>query len=452
MDVFVARHAIFNRDLSLFGYELQFRPLAQESAECADDTATLRLLANTLLSSGLEKLSANAPVFINFNREVLTSGWTSVFHPKSMVEEILESVDSGEQVIASCLEQNKLAYMLGLDEVVGTNQEPGVFAGKNFIKVDFCRTTKEEQVALARKLKKRGKRLVAGKVETPEDFKWAFDSGYDLFQGFFFARPTILKGRQVPVTKVNAVRMIRELQRSELDFVKLENLIRCDVSLSYKLFRYVNSALFSQPRQISSVKEALMIMGEIDVRRWMTLVTLPGLAAGKSSELIVHALVRARFCELLAEAASLTDASDAFLMGLFSLLDVLLDRPIADVLSEMSLPPSIKEPLLDVNYESPLAHVFRTAVNYQTADWIELEREIRHLPLRANQIPGDYLDAVSWSSEMFAGITCERPKELRASKENSWEALMAAQNANKGAPEASRPKSLATAGPVLVKR
>lgn len=427
VDVFVARHAIFNRDLSLFAYELLFRSCGQNQCDRSDATATLQVLANTLLSAGLEKLTNNAPAFINFGRDLITSHWTSVFPPSSVVIEILESVDAGEDVIAACQELKNAGYLLALDDVDGSEREESLLAVANFVKVDFRITSKEEQLALAHKLKGRGKRLIAEKVETPEEFKWAYDAGYDLFQGFFFARPTLLKGRHVPVGKVNALRMIRELQRPELDFPKLENLIRCDVSLSYKLFRYVNSALFSRPREISSVKEALMIMGEIDVRRWMTLVTLPGLAAGKSNELIVHALVRARFCELLAERAHIPEAGDAFLLGLFSLLDVLMDRALPEVLAEMPLPPAIKQALLDPADAGPLARVYRVAVSYQTAEWSDVEREAATLSIPMDRIAGDYLDAVGWSTEMFAGISCEGPKDLRKGSQDSWQKMMALQ-------------------------
>ena len=166
------------------------------------------------------------------------------------------------------------------------------------------------------------------------------------------------------------------------------------------------------------------------MRRWMTLATLPDLASGTAGELIVHALVRARFCELLAKAAGLRETADSFLIGLFSLLDALVDRPLTDVLSEMALPDRIGLPLLDPAHASPLGHVFRAAVAYQTADWNSLEKELADVRVAGNQISDEYLQALSWSSEMFSGITCEVPKSIQQSRggDASWASLMAMQS------------------------
>jgi c-di-GMP-related signal transduction protein len=403
VEVFVARHAIFDRNLSLFGYELLFRSCQRNSCDETDDTAsTLQVLANSLLSSGLDAISCNAPVFINFGQELLTSEWTSLFPPKSLVIEILESVKPDPEVIASCLNLKKLGYVLALDDVVGNTQPNAELIDvANFVKVDFRCTSKAEQAELARTLKDSGKRLLAEKVETHEEFQWACEAGYDYFQGFFFARPTLLKGHHIPNMKVNALRLLRELQRPDLDFFRLEGLIKLDISLTYKLFRYVNSALFARSSQVASIKEALIVLGELDARRWITLATLPGLAVGTTRELIVHALVRARFCEMIAAAARLSEPSDAFLVGMFSLLDALVDRPLPEVLLELNLPTPISNALLNVGANTGIAAVFQTALAYEAGNWAALDGLVQQLALRGQVISDLYLEAIRWSGEMF---------------------------------------------------
>lgn len=404
VDVFIARHAIFDRNLSLFGYELLFRSCQQNVCTVRDDTnTTLQVLANSLLSSGLEVLACNAPVFINFGEQLLTSEFTSLFPPKSVVIEILETVKPSPQVIASCIELKKMGYLLALDDVLGdrrSDDELGALA--NFVKVDFRGTTRDDQARLAKAFSGRGRRLIAEKVETHEEFEWAREAGYDYFQGFFFAKPTLLKGQQVPSIKINSLRLLKELQNDDLDFRKIEDIIRCDISLSYKLFRYVNSALFARAKAISSVRDALVVLGELDTRRWITLATLPGLAVGSVRELIVHALVRARFCERLADAAGILPASDAFLVGMFSLLDALVNRPLSEILLELNLPASIRAPLLGTAGPTGVSTVYDIALRYEAGDWDALDTLMQRLFLPAGSISDVYMEAVVWANQMFS--------------------------------------------------
>jgi len=403
MEVFVARHAIFDKSLSLFGYELLFRSAQRDSADVLDDTAsTLQVLANALLSSGLDTLSSNTPAFVNFGRELLTSDWTSLLPPSAVVVEILESVDPDPQVIEACHNLQKQGYRLALDDVTGTAEEKGPLLDLvNFVKVDFRATSRDEQMRLATLLRPRGRKLLAEKVETYQEFVWACEAGYDYFQGFFFARPALLRGHHIPGTKIDALRLLRELRHPELDFDRLEEMIRCDISLTYKLFRYVNSALFARRHELRSIKEALLVLGESGIRRWITLATLPALAAGTAHELMVHALVRARFCELLADAAHSRPSSDAFLAGLFSLLDALVDRPLLEILPELSLPEHINRVLLGTALNSPLAAVYRTVLAYERGEWESLDALIQTLKIPHSLVSDFYLQAISWAREML---------------------------------------------------
>ena len=402
MDVFIARHAIFDRSLSVLGYELLFRSCVSERAGVTDDTSsTLQVLANALLSSGLHTVCSSSPVFLNFGREMLTSQWTSLFPPQSVVIEILETVRPDREVIEACRTLRNMGYLLALDDVVEERVDEELVDLVNFVKIDFRQTTKQAQRALAEKYHARGKLVLAEKVETHEDFTWASEVGYDYFQGFFFAKPTLLKGRQIPNMKVNALRLLRESQSADLDFHRLEKVIKCDVSLTYKLFRYVNAALFARARPISAIREALVAMGELDIRRWITLVTLPDLAVGGIRELVTHALIRARFCETLASAAGILHSSDAFLVGMFSLLDALVDRPLADVISELSLPEGIAKPLLDQHDKSKVATVYRIALRYEAGEWEQVTSLVETIGLTSRLIPGIYFEAINWSNHTF---------------------------------------------------
>jgi c-di-GMP-related signal transduction protein len=409
VEVFIARHAIFDRNLALFGYELLYRSHRLDQAGVVDDTAsTLQVLATSLLASGLDMVRSEVPAFINFGQDLLITEWTSLFPPENVVIEILETVQPDENVIAACLELKKLGYQMALDDVTESTSCLADFA--KFVKVDFRLTTREQQVDLASEFRKKGKRLLAEKVETHEEFEWALKAGYDYFQGFFFARPMLLKGHQIPSVKVNALRLLQETQHEDLDFDRLESIIKCDISLSYKLFRYVNSALFARSKAISTVRHALVCLGEVDIRRWVVLATLPTLGSGSVGELIAHALVRARFCEMLAQAIHLPNPSDAFLVGMFSLLDAFVHRPLPEILGEMSLSDSIKGPLLGSGTKGPIDLVYEAALRYEAGDWNALPPLAQSLGLVGVAIADLYISAIDWSNRTLNLLGIRPPR------------------------------------------
>ena len=211
-------------------------------------------------------------------------------------------------------------------------------------------------------------------METYEEFEWARAAGYDYFQGYFFARPTVIQSQQVPAAKLHCLRLLSELQKPDLDFKRLEALIRVDVALTYKLLRYVNSALFGRHDEIQSIERALMIVGSDDIRRWVALATLSMLATDKPGELAKLSIVRARFCERLTQLAGIAQQNEAFLMGMFSLLDALLDRPLDEALSSVSVGTDVMKALLGTApNEDVLSKIHRLTRCYEQGDWDEVE-------------------------------------------------------------------------------
>jgi c-di-GMP-related signal transduction protein len=216
------------------------------------------------------------------------------------------------------------------------------------IKVDLRATSRREQKRLLARYRQRGIQMLGEKVETLEEFQWAWNAGYDYFQGYFFARPTIVRGRQVPAVKVSCLNLLREVQQKELDFSRIQSLIENDVSLSYRLLRYVNSALFGSRVEIHSIRNALSRVGEDGVRHWAVLAALPILAKDKPSELITLSLVRAHFCDSLSKLARFPAGQYAYLMGLFSLIDALIDLPLEEALRRADVAPPISGALLKI--------------------------------------------------------------------------------------------------------
>jgi c-di-GMP-related signal transduction protein len=412
MDALVARQAIFDRDRRVYGYELLFRSDAarNEFDGTEGNLATRQVLANSLLVIGLDNLVGTKKAFVNFGRGPLVQGWHASLPRGSTVIEVLESVEPDAEVLDACRKLRAQGYQIALDDFVLRPGWEGLLEVADLIKIEVQSIPRPEQKLLVQSSKARGLQVLAEKVETYEEFEWARQAGYDYFQGYFFARPVIVRGRQIPAAKLHCLRLLQEAQRPELDFDRLEVLILEDVSLSYQLLRYVNSPLFALTSNIRSIRQALLFFGETELRKWISLATLSRTAEDKPSELIRHSLVRARFCESVARMSQKGLEQSAFLTGLFSLLDALIDRPLEETLAAMCLAPEIAAVLSGQAAESaPLAGVYQLARCYEVADWQRVEEIAGQLKVNVASLGEVYCSAAGWASEVLEPGTVAQP-------------------------------------------
>jgi c-di-GMP-related signal transduction protein len=403
MDVFVARQAILNRQKELYAYELLFRAGRDSSGFDGSDSssATLQVIANTLFSAGLEGILGGKKAFINFDRKLLLGDSFLALPKDSLVIEVLESIEPDDEVTAACARLCENGYTIALDDFVYHPKFDALIQKTHFIKVDMTLTSRREQRRLVEKYGKQGIRMLAEKVETMEQFEWARGIGFDYFQGYFFTKPVIVSGRQIPASKLTCLRLFEEVQREELDFDKIRGLIKDDVSLSYKLLRFTNSSLFAHKGEIRSIDHGLTILGEEGIRRWVAIAALPGLAKDKPHELIVQSLVRARFSELVAGLAGFGAGQSWFLLGLFSLLDALLDRNIEYALQQIKLAQPVEEALLGTApSEDQMAMVYSLVRGYECGDWDVVTSDAERLGLRAAGIGTAYVESARWAAEV----------------------------------------------------
>ncbi len=417
MDVLVARQAIFDRDRRVYGYELLFRSRAEQNEFDGTEggLATQQVLANSLLVIGLENLVGSKKAFVNFGRGPLLQGWHASLPRESTVIELLETVEPDDEVLEACRRLRAQGYRIALDDFVFRPGSERLLEIADLVKVEVHSIPWPEQKMLVRSSKTRGLEMLAEKVETYEEFEWAREAGYDYFQGYFFARPVTMHGRRIPTNKLHCLRLLQEAQRPELDFERLEELILEDVSLSYQLLRYVNSPLFGLASNIRSIRQALLYFGETELRKWVVLATLARTGADKPSELIRHSLVRARFCELLARTSKASGANrgfeqSAFLTGLFSLLDALVDRPLGEMLSEIGLASEIAAVLRgDTADSGPLGCVYQLARAYEAADWPLVERLGPGLGAPMTELAQAYCEAAGWARQVLEPSATAQP-------------------------------------------
>jgi EAL and modified HD-GYP domain-containing signal transduction protein len=401
MDIFVARQPIFDRKRNVVAYELLFRSGTDNFFDFHDgDMAASRVIDESLLGFGLDKLTAGRRAFVNFTRRVLVKQLYTLLPSRYVVIELLETVEPDQEVIQACIDLKDQGYTLALDDFVFHPKFRPLIELADIIKVDFLLSDKAERQKLPGLLRGSGVELLAEKVETHEDLTEALDFGYKYFQGFFFCKPEIVQKKGIPGFKLNYLRFIQEVNRPDMDFDRLELIIKQEMSLSVKLLRYLNSAWFGWRHEVDSIRHAVRLLGERQIKKWASLVAMTGMGDDKPTELVVTSLIRARFCELLAPHVGLKHRDlELFLMGMLSLIDALMDRPLEDALAGISISADVKAALL--GEDSPLSPVYQIVQAYERVDWDRLFSLASSLEIDGGTIAEMYADSVEWADEAF---------------------------------------------------
>jgi c-di-GMP-related signal transduction protein len=313
------------------------------------------------------------------------------------VVEVLEDVEPDDAVTAACQGLKEAGYLIALDDFVANDPREKLTDLADIIKVDMKLTTVAERAAMVKRYGPWRSRLLAEKVETREEFVEVRDLGFVYFQGYFFQKPEILTTRAIPENRFNYLRMLQAVSRPDLDEREIENVIKSEASLCYRLLRYLNSAIFGLSNEIHSVRHALSMLGERETRRWIRLVATLGAAQGKSSELVTSALVRARFCELLSPRIQHGD-SDLFLMGLLSLMDTILELPMPEIVGKLPLDRETKAVLL--GGASRLRPLYQLMLARECGEWQSSAELSRLLHLSESEVAEAYWQAMQWSKQV----------------------------------------------------
>ncbi len=401
MDLFLARQPIFNRQQNVIAYELLFRSSSGGPVPDSEyEQAALNVIRDIFFVFGLEHLTTGKKAFINVSRRALIEEKVTIFPPEQTVIEILETIEPDAEVITACTNLKRAGYKLALDDFVYREELEPLIELADYIKIDFKQTLGEDRKILLDRFAGKNIELIAEKVETHSEFNEAYAYGYPYFQGYFICEPELIAGKDIPGFKVNYLRFLRELNQPSLDMDKLEQIIKQDVSLSYKLLRYLNSAWFGWRTEVTSIKAALVRLGEKPTKKWASMVAYTNLAEDKPSELLLTSLIRARLCELIGPEAGLTGNDlDLFLMGMFSLIDALVDRPLADVLEEVSVSDEVRNALL--GKPSQLNSIYNLVLAYERGEWEQVLTISSEFSIDRSRILECYTQAVEWADQIF---------------------------------------------------
>jgi c-di-GMP phosphodiesterase len=389
-EVFVARQPIFDRNLRVAGYELLFRGGDARDALVTDsEGATASVVLNSFTEIGLERIVGSKAAWVNVSRAFVLDGLAGTMPPSVVGLEILEDELLDERFVHALIELKRQGYRLALDDFEYSVSAERVLPLADVVKLDLLALGREGMAREVARLKRFGATLLAEKVESHEDHAYCAELGCDLFQGFFFCRPELLRNHGILANRASVLEVLAALQDPGVQLGALERMIRRDVGLSFRLLRYINSAFFGLRFEISSIQQALALLGVENLKRWATLTVLASVD-GKPPELTVTALARARFCERAGERLPGPRPGELFTLGLFSVIDALMDAPIEEVVGLIPFPADMREALTERKGEKGALLECVTALeagNFERA---------RKLVSGAGEL---YVEALMWADE-----------------------------------------------------
>lgn len=398
---YAARQPILTADQQVYGYELLFRDSLENSFTSNDPDAASRNVLDSSILMGLDVLCDGRRAFINCTRDLLLRGYITLLPPNQTAVEILETVQPDELVISTCRRLKDSGYLIALDDFSENDPREPLVEVADVIKIDMRATSMDACAALVKRYATPRRRLLAEKTETREEFQAARKAGFSYFQGYFFRKPEIVQAREIPANRVNYLRLLQAISQPEADPHKIEEILKGEASLCYRLLRYLNSPIFGFRQEVKSVRHALTILGDREMRRWIRLVTTLTAAQNKPTDLILTALTRARFCEMISTKIN-RGSSDLFLVGLLSVMDAILEMPMGLVLDGIAVEPDTRAVLL--GEQCSLTPIYDLMLAQEAGEWSAAERLSEQLHL-ANTFAADvHWSAMQWASEMTSDV------------------------------------------------
>lgn len=399
----LARQPILTKDESVVGYELLFRERPEDRHFHSDaDSATTNTI-DTLNILGLDAVCDGRLAFINCTRQMLLKDYFLLLPPDKVVIEIQESVSPDDLVLTSCQRLKQKRYKIALDNFMSDDPRQALIPFADFIKVDIRKHSAEQNTALTKKFATPQCRMLAQKVETRIQLLTAEKDGFTLFQGYFFRRPEHMRARHIPECQVDSLRLLQAVSSKEIDFAAVEELIKHNASLCYRLLRYLNSPLLGLSQPVQSIRHAMSLLGERELVRWIRMATTLVMGQERCSDLVLSSLVRARFCELV-EPKIEHGKADLFLLGMLSMMDAILQLPMGVVIEGLPLDPDAKTELLGakIGHDTPLTPLYQLMLAREEGNWEDVVGYAKKLNVPLSRVNRAYNEALLWAREVTA--------------------------------------------------
>ncbi|QDU86197.1 phage resistance protein [Planctomycetes bacterium Pla163] len=405
-ETLVGRQAIFDRHLAVYAYELLFRgqDIDPEHPESAD-LATSRVIVDTFTDIGLDKLVADKRAFLNLTRSFITGDHALPVSPETVILEVLETVLPDPEVLEGLARLREVGFTIALDDFVLDEGTRAFMPYADVVKLDVLGKTNAEVRASVAQLKPFGVKLLAEKIETREQYKACVAMGFNYFQGYFLQRPSVVRKRSVQPSQITLLSLLNEMHGPDFNFKRAEQIVQQDVALCYRLLRHINSALFGMPRHIDSVRETLIYLGLENVQNLVSLFLVAG-NADTPDELITTAMLRARLCENLGRAHKSDNYRQFFIVGLFSILDALMEAPMDELLARLPLTKDVRAALQ--HGEGEMGQALAAARAFECGDW----DNALCFDLPVNVVQNLYLEALEWAQQV-GEVAQSRPSKKK---------------------------------------
>ncbi|XOV77895.1 MAG: EAL and HDOD domain-containing protein [Aestuariibacter sp.] len=398
MQVHVARQAILNRKEQTVAYELLFREGVSNVFPVGTDpvVATSKLVTNHHLNVGFKNLTRGKKALINFSEQAILDGTPSLLPFKDVVIEILEHTSPTQEVYEACKQLHEKGFRLALDDFQYHHGWERFLPFTSLIKFDIqAIPLAQAKESLAQIKPKRHIKLLAEKVETVEEYKEAYALGFHYFQGYYFRKPEMLQHRDIEAQALVVMAIYKEVMSKNINFNRVAKHFEKDMSLTYKLLRLINSGAFQLQSKISSIKQALVYLGDTEARKFIILIATAHLGEHTPIELVRSSVIRARLCEAIMEKKNSKNPGQAFLLGLFSLIDAILGKPMEEVILRLPLEDDIREALL--GFKNDLFHLLELVKAYEAGSWYNTQKMANVVGINECDMTDLYMDALEWS-------------------------------------------------------
>ncbi len=406
MDVFIARQPIFNENKHLVGYELLYRANAESTKfdNIDGSFATSVLVSDALTVFGLENLTNGKPAFINFTRKLIMNDFAYVCSPDDIIIEIVEDTVVDDILVEKLEELKKAGYKIAIDDYIGEERVDQLIEYADIVKVDFLNMPLERREEIARKISRMGKTLLAEKVESAEDYEHALEHNYTMFQGFYFSKPNTLKKKSVNISPGSYIQIIKELSRSEPDFNKLTDSVKLNVGLTYKLLQHINTLRYFRYFRVKSIRMALVTLGLDEVRRWVLLMMARNLGQKTNEEIVKIAFIRGIFAERITmHTRHKHRSNEAFIMGMFSMMDVIAGADLSETLKDMPLEQDVVEAVM--GEESEFSYILDFVIAYEEGNWDKITDLEDKFDMTHEEMSKCYFDCIFYTDTLFENLS-----------------------------------------------
>jgi EAL and modified HD-GYP domain-containing signal transduction protein len=408
--LFLGRQPILDREQRLFAYELLFRSGTHNAADVTDGVqATATVIANAFAELGIEAALGSCRGFINVDEEFLFSDMLELLPRQSVVLEILETVRPTPAVVERCRALKTAGFTLALDDVIQLAPEfAELLTLVEIVKVDIQPLSRIELMQLAMKLKPLGKQLLAEKVDSREQMEQCLKLGFTLFQGYYFARPTIIAGRKLDHSQLSLMKLMG-LLLGDADTAELEEALKLEPGLTVNLLRMTNSVGSGTTETITSLRHAITVLGRRQLQRWLQLLVFASdKQQGAANPLLLMAATRGRLMELLAEEFNPGNAplaDQAFMVGIMSLMPALIGLPIAEIVAPLGLSATVTDALCSGC--GTLGALLHLAESSETGNLVILATSLPNLPgLSLKSLNRAQTQALRWANQIGKENPC----------------------------------------------